>query len=189
MSISLDPPLDTDLDFASERCPAAITEALGTDVLIAIAAGLAEVSSPWDLRRGESAHERHYERVLATPSYEAWIIYWPAGTGLELHDHGDSAGAFAVVAGQLQETSVMPGRPEIRQLRPGDAASIARGQVHGVSNTASEGATSVHVYSPPITTMNYFERLSDGSIISVASLTGAPECDAVDSTSVRALWS
>src|SRR6187455_3862796 len=83
MSISLDPPLDTDLDLASDRCPAAITEALGTDVLIAIAAGLAEVSSPWDLRRGEPAHERHYERVLATPSYEAWIIYWPAGTGLE----------------------------------------------------------------------------------------------------------
>ena len=80
-------------------------------------------------------------------------------------------------------------RRGLSSSRPGDAASIARGQVHGVSNTASEGATSVHVYSPPITTMNYYERLSDGSIISVASVTGDAECDAVDSTSVRALWS
>jgi quercetin dioxygenase-like cupin family protein len=167
MSISLDPPLDTDLDLISDECPAENTEGLGTEVLVAIAAGLAEVSSPWDLRPGESAHDRHYERVLATPSYEAWIIYWPAGTALDLHDHGDSAGAFAVVAGRLDESRVTAGGPEVNQLRAGEVTSFDRGQVHGVANTGAIGATSVHVYSPPISAMTYFARLSDGSVISV----------------------
>lgn len=167
MSISLDPPLDTDLDLISDACPAESTDELGTEVLVAIAAGLAEVSSPWDLRPGESEHQRHYERVLATPSYEAWIIYWPAGTALDLHDHGDSAGAFAVVAGRLDETRVAAGGPEVQHLRAGDVTSFARGDVHGVANTAGVGATSVHVYSPPIKAMTYYSRLSDGSFISV----------------------
>ena len=167
MSISLDPPLDTELDLVSDACEAQITEVLGTDVLVAIAAGLAEVSSPWDLRPGESEHERHYERVLATPSYEAWRIYWPSGTGLDLHDHGDSAGAFAVVAGLLAETSVVASGPEVRHLRAGDVTSFAPGQLHGVANTSTKGATSVHVYSPPISAMTYYAQLSDGSFISV----------------------
>ena len=178
MSISLDPPLDTDLDLVSDACQAHTTEVLGTDVLVAIAAGLAEVSSPWDLRPGESGHERHYERVLATPSYEAWRIFWPAGTGLDLHDHGDSGGAFAIVAGLLDETSVVAGGPEVRHLRAGDVSSFGPGQVHGVANTSANGATSVHVYSPPINAMTYYTQLSDGSFISVRRDAGDWERDA-----------
>ena len=178
MSISLEPPLDTDLDLASGACQAQITEVLGTDVLVAIAAGLAEVSSPWDLRPGESEQIRHYERVLATPSYEAWRIYWPSGTGLDLHDHGDSAGAFAVVAGLLDETRVVASGPEVRRLRTGDVSSFGPGQVHGVANSSAAGATSVHVYSPPISAMTYYAQLSDGTFISVRRDAGGWESDA-----------
>lgn len=167
MSISLEPPLDTDLDVTSEACPAEVTAVLGTEVLMAIAAGLAEVSSPWDLRPGESEHERHYERVLATPSYEAWLIFWPAGTGLDLHDHGESAGAFAVIDGRLEETRIVDEGPDVHPLRAGDVTSFAPGQVHGVANTSPGGATSVHVYSPPISAMTYYTQLPDGSFISV----------------------
>jgi len=168
MSISLDPPLDTGFDWTlTLGCPAGDMEVLDTDVLTAIAAGLAEVSPPWDLRPGESEHERHYERVLVTPTYEAWVIYWPAGTGLDLHDHGNSAGAFAVVDGQLGETRVEQGGPVARELSRGDVVSFVAGQVHGVANDSARAATSVHVYSPPISAMNYYVRLHDGSFISV----------------------
>src|SRR6478736_7994078 len=156
MTISFEPPLETDIDMELARgCIAPNNAVLPQDVLVAIAAGLAEVSPPWDLRPGDSPAERHYERILATELYEAWLIYWPPGTGLDLHDHGDSAGAFAVVDGALDETAIGDGRVDTRRLVEGETSSFAAGQVHGVANSGHRSATSVHVYSPPIVAMNY----------------------------------
>jgi quercetin dioxygenase-like cupin family protein len=167
MSISLDPPLDTDLDTTLLReC-----QALDTHVLVAIAAGLAEVASPSDLRPGGATDERQYARILATESYEAWLICWPPGTGLDPHDHGHSAGAFAVVEGQLDETTIELGRARVRRVSTGDHSSFRAGQVHAVANNGRHAAMSVHVYSPPLDSMNFYV----GGV--------------VDSTSVRALWS
>jgi hypothetical protein len=57
MSTALEPPLAAGLDTTrpSGGCRPNGAEVLNTDVLVAIAAGLAEVSPPWDLRPGESA--------------------------------------------------------------------------------------------------------------------------------------
>ena len=55
---------------------------------------------------GEVPTERRYQRVLATPDYEAWVICWPSGGSLDLHDHGGSAGAFSVVSGELDEATI-----------------------------------------------------------------------------------
>jgi quercetin dioxygenase-like cupin family protein len=167
MSISLDPPLDVELDTVLPRA----CLALDTEVLVAIAAGLAEVSSPSDLRPGGTTSERQYERILATDTYEAWLIHWPAGTGLDLHDHGDSGGAFAVVDGELDETTIDGDRARVRRVPAGSHSSFGAGQVHGVANTGQRPAISVHVYSPPLESMNFYV----GGV--------------VDSTSVRALWS
>ena len=79
---------------------------VGADVLAAIAAGLASVTVPWELGHDEVPTERRYERVLSTPAYDAWVISWPSGGALDLHDHGGSAGALSVVAGQLDEATV-----------------------------------------------------------------------------------
>ncbi len=68
-----------------------------------IAAGLAAVSMPWELTSGTVPTERCYELLLSTDSYDAWLIHWPPGTGIEAHDHGGSTGAFAVVSGVLDE--------------------------------------------------------------------------------------
>jgi quercetin dioxygenase-like cupin family protein len=167
MSTSLDPPLEAELDQPLPReC-----QALDTHVLVAIAAGLAEVAAPSDLRPGGSTTDRRYARILATESYEAWLIVWPPGTGLDLHDHGESAGAFAVVDGHLDETRIENGLARTRRVGAGAHASFDAGQVHAVVNNGVAAATSVHVYSPPLESMNFYV----GGV--------------VDSTSVRALWS
>ena len=76
-----------------------------------IAAGLAAVSVHWDLGVDTPPSSRRYERsVLATDAYDAWLIYWPAGTSIGVHDHGDSVGALAVVAGALEEDALLDGR-------------------------------------------------------------------------------
>ena len=97
---------------------------VGTDVLAAIAAGLASVTVPWELGHHELPAERRYERVLSTPAYDAWVISWPSGGALDLHDHGGSTGAFSVVAGQLDEATVDGDVTDVRTYSAGQTTTF-----------------------------------------------------------------
>jgi quercetin dioxygenase-like cupin family protein len=136
-------------------------------VLCAIASGLAAVTLPWELSTGDLPKQRRFARLLSTPVYEAWVICWPAGTALDLHDHGGSAGAFTVVAGQLDETTISDGQVGRQQYEPGDTASFGPAHVHAVANRGQRPATSVHVYSPPLHVMDYYDRSDDGDLVAV----------------------
>ena len=136
----------------------------GDEPLVAvIAAGLAAVSIPWEIATGTTPTERRYELLLATEQYDAWLIHWPAGTGLEAHDHGGSIGAFAVVDGTLDEDVVADGVTSTRRFAAGDTATFDGDHVHAVVNRSGAGATSVHVYSPPLQTMGFYRRISIGT--------------------------
>jgi hypothetical protein len=127
--------------------------------LTAIAAGLASAVSGEELTLAPG-EPRRFVRLLATPSYEAWLIAWaPAGT-LELHDHGGSVGALHVVGGALTETYTdLTGRGPLRAqtLRAGDDLAVTAERVHEVWNPGPGPALSVHVYSPPITAMTFYD--------------------------------
>ncbi|WP_322779334.1 cysteine dioxygenase family protein [Frankia sp. Cas4] len=95
----------------------------------------------------------------ATSDYQAWLLTWLPGQSTDLHDHGDSAGAFTVVTGVLTELTVVPGRSE--PLRPtalasptafatGQVRSFGPAHVHDISNTANAPAVSIHVYAPAL---------------------------------------
>ena len=135
------------------------------DVLSSIASGLGAVTVPWELRTGHVPLERRYERLLITPVYEAWVICWPVGTALDLHDHGGSAGAFTVVAGQLEETTVEHGVVDVRRYQPGETATFGPAHVHEMANGGDRLATSVHVYSPPLSVMEYYQRDAQGALV------------------------
>ena len=92
-----------------------------------IAAGLAAVSMPWELTGETSPTERTYELLLATDTYDAWLIHWPVGTGLEAHDHGGSTGAFAVVSGVLDEDIERDGLAVTCRVRAGQSDRLLRG--------------------------------------------------------------
>ena len=47
---------------------------------------------------------RGFVRLLDTPEVEAWLLTWTHTQSIELHDHGGSAGAAMVVAGELTES-------------------------------------------------------------------------------------
>ena len=131
-----------------------------------IAAGLAAVSMPWELT-GEltgaaCSTERSYELLLATETYDAWLIHWPVGTGLEAHDHGGSTGAFAVVSGVLDEDVERDGETVTRRVGVGESIAFGGDHVHAVVNRGATGATSVHVYSPPLSSMSFYRESADG---------------------------
>jgi len=95
-------------------------------------------------------------RLLGTDRYEAWVIGWTPGQSVELHDHGDALGALVVTDGELVEIT---GRfhPRRRVLATGTARVMGPGHVHDVLNVGPAPATSVHVYSPPLRTMTFYD--------------------------------
>jgi hypothetical protein len=157
---------------AAQRALHPSVRPVGEDVLSAIAAGLAAVTVPWELGHGDEPSGRRYERVLATPAYDAWVIHWPTGELLDLHDHGGSAGAFSVVSGELDEASFESGATVVRTFAHGQTSGFGASRVHAVANRGATVATSVHVYSPPLSSMVYYEHDSDGALIAVSKDAG-----------------
>lgn len=106
---------------------------------------------------------RVHVRLTAGPDWEAYLITWPSGHGVEVHDHGDSAGAVAVVAGSLVELvarrSVRPGGERLarHRLGAGTVRRVPRGRIHDVVNTGRFPATSIHVYGPALETMTFYD--------------------------------
>jgi hypothetical protein len=160
--------LDTEAGFRLASASTPPRDRLPPESLIEIAGGLALTTEPWSVRTGQSPRERCYERTLVTDSYEVWVIHWPEGGSLDLHDHGGSAGAFAVVEGHLDEARVDgAGDVEVTRVGRGQCVGFDTHDVHAVANRSSGAATSVHVYSPPLGPLGFYERGADGRLVAV----------------------
>ena len=85
------------------------------------------------------------------------------GQHVEAHDHGDSAGVLAVVEGDLVE--VLPAGPHrvLRTWQTGAVVDLPVGVVHDVVGLGPGPSTSIHVYSPPLGTMTYYDERADPS--------------------------
>lgn len=108
---------------------------------------------------GLPVDSRWYTRLHADDELDVWLISWAPGHTTELHDHGGSLGALTVLSGSLNEYRWDGTRLRRRLLESGDQAAFPLGWVHDVSaadNPAVE-THSVHAYSPPLTTMSYYE--------------------------------
>jgi len=110
--------------------------------------------------------ERSWRLLVRARDLDAWLIAWPAGGRADLHDHGLSAGAISVVSGSLVEA--VPERDDSgvlrlarRDLRAGTTMGFAAGHVHDVTNESGRSALSVHVYSPALPSMTYYELAAD----------------------------
>jgi hypothetical protein len=132
--------------------------------LLSIAHDLSSWAAKWP---GMSDPAKRCWRTIArTQGLEAMVIAWPVGGGIELHDHGPSLGAVVVVAGQLSESFLSPGARTLstRTVVEHDGVVFGRGHVHDVSNVGPYPAVSVHVYSPVLTSMTFFD-LSEGALV------------------------
>lgn len=132
-----------------------------TERLEAIARILADEEALWGPHRRHDPDERHFARLVRTDEYEAWLLTWTSDQGVELHDHGGSSGVVLVLEGELVEhaTEVVSGAP-LRETRwpRGSAHTFGPGHVHDLRNAGDAPATSIHVYSPPLSTMTFYDH-------------------------------
>lgn len=150
--------VDTDLELSAGPAPA---EPLDHSILVDIACGIAEARALWEPHVLHDPRIRQPVRLLATDAYEVWVIGWTQGQGVDMHDHGGSAGVLAIAEGALSERR--PGHAPAR-LAAGSHHLLDRTVVHEVVNVEEAPATSIHVYSPPLVAMGYYDEHGDRAV-------------------------
>jgi hypothetical protein len=128
--------------------------------LLAVAEGFAHSATTWPGMDDPSG--RCWRTIAATDRFEAWVVAWPVGANIELHDHGGSSGAIVIASGTLVETSVRPdddGKLIATSLsiHTGGHVVFGAGHVHDLVNHGPGPVLSVHVYSPVLSAMTYFD--------------------------------
>ncbi len=119
--------------------------------------------------------ERRYRRrsLHRGPAYEALLLCWRAGQRSPIHDHRGSRCAFRVMEGTSAE-SVFE-RSDAGLIYPATTREHPQGfvcaaedeDIHQVSNLQlSEDLVTLHVYSPPLRTMNTYS-LTDSCVLEV----------------------
>jgi predicted metal-dependent enzyme (double-stranded beta helix superfamily) len=120
--------------------------------------------------------ERWYQRLEQGDNHEVWLLSWLPGQRTGFHDHCGSAGAFAVVHGELREYTTAGGRgtgvPGGTDFAAGRVRSFGPAHVHEVVNESSASAVSIHAYSPPLAGMRRYELTSSGLVLAAVETAG-----------------
>lgn len=108
--------------------------------------------------------ERFYSRLHLDEFLEVWLICWDIGQDTLLHDHGGSVGAFTVASGSLVEDFGSVAKTGLRTRRHTSGAAVGFGvdYLHNLVNVSTEPTVSIHAYSPPLRTMNFYCWLPTG---------------------------
>jgi hypothetical protein len=133
-------------------------------LLTAVARIVADEERAWRPIVRHDPGRRWYRSLFRNDDYEVWLLGWDVGQDIVIHDHGGSSGAFVVTDGRLIERHTQRSRRgplRIRAHGVGQGASFGPAYVHDLGNAGPGVATSVHAYSPPLTTMTYYD-LADG---------------------------
>jgi quercetin dioxygenase-like cupin family protein len=121
-----------------------------------------ELAASLDWEHIRDADERCWEVVRRVDEYEAWLIGWPPGGRVHFHDHGRSGGSVLVLDGALLELTPYlcsddSLRLERHRYRAGAFFAFERGHVHDLVNEDRRPAVSLHVYSPRLESVTYFD--------------------------------
>ena len=123
-----------------------------------------------DLWRDHVRHdvdERYYVQLHRDPYLDIWLICWTGGQETGLHDHDRSCGAVYVCDGDLVEDRLEADGTALRNVsidrRAGCTFDFDASHVHCVRHVAGTApAVSIHVYSPALWRMGYYEIGADG---------------------------
>ena len=107
--------------------------------------------------------------MVASDAFEAWVIAWPPGGAIEVHDHGGSSGAVVVASGELMETTVTerpdgPVTTETTVLPEGASTTFETPHIHDLVNLGPVPAISVHAYAPRLTAMTHYD-ITQGRLV------------------------
>ncbi|MFL6159399.1 MAG: cysteine dioxygenase [Marmoricola sp.] len=145
------------------------------DLVTAVAAD----RQSWEHLVAFDSEDRVYVSLHRDSHVDVWLLCWTPENDTGWHDHDVSAGAVAVVSGELVESNLtlMHGARE-RRLVGGDVFSFDPDHIHRM-NGIEHGSVSVHAYSPPLWRMGQY-AVNEAGVLRRLSLSYADELRPVD---------
>ena len=147
-------------DWIHERVAAG--ENLTRPQLAALAGAVAQEPRFWSSLVRHDPKTRYFNQLYRDANLDVWLICWLDAQDTGYHDHELSSGAVFVVEGSLCEDYFYrdaEGWIDVRtRERPaGTVFDFDGASIHGVRHAGGPPATSIHVYSPSLWRMGYYE--------------------------------
>jgi predicted metal-dependent enzyme (double-stranded beta helix superfamily) len=144
-------------------------------------ADLAGRPEQWRHLVGHDPEQRIYHELHRDEQVGVWLICWMADQDTGFHDHDTSAGAVAVIEGQVREERlVLGGEPESRVVSAGETFDFAASDIHRVLHSGEERAVTLHAYSPPLWRMGAY-LVEPSGVLRRQSVSYAEELRPLDS--------
>jgi cysteine dioxygenase type I len=138
---------------------------LSPEELEQMANELAEQPELWQDKVSHSVDKRYYVEIYRDHHIDVWLLCWTGTQDTGLHDHDVSGGAVRVVEGELDEDRLVLGAGiETNRYEAGQVFRFDASRIHDVRNAGAQPATSLHLYSPPLWRMGYYEVGEDGKL-------------------------
>lgn len=126
---------------------------------------IADTTELWSEHVRFDLSERFFTRLHFDRDFEVWLICWELGQDTLLHDHGGSVGAFAVARGSLIEDygDLRGDALRTRTHRAGQSVAFGETYLHNLVNIFAEPTVTIHAYSRPLASMNFYCWLPSGA--------------------------
>jgi len=141
---------------------------LTSEQLLAVANEIAARPALWSDQIEHDPTQRTYRQLLRDDHLDVWLLCWSHDHDTGFHDHDLSAGAVAVVSGNVREERLVLGRPIdapiSRLAAAGSSFYFGASDIHRVLHAGTEPAVTVHAYSPPLVRMGSYTVEPDGRL-------------------------
>lgn len=168
-------------EWIHERCVPG--ENLTREQLSSVALAIGNEPLFWREHVRHDPQTRFFKQLYRDANIDVWLICWLDAQDTGYHDHELSSGAVYVIEGVLLEDYFYrdaEGWIQVRtRSRPaGEVFDFDGSSIHGMRHAGGPPATSIHVYSPALWRMGYYEPGQGG--VRRTSITYADEMTAGD---------
>jgi len=153
----------------SDDATRAAPELTPADELRALALWLRGRPELWRSRVRHDAEQRTFHRLVADDHVTVWLICWMPGHDTGFHDHDGSAGAVAVLEGQVREERLRLSEPPATAVYgPGDVLEFGPADIHRIRHAGADPAVTLHAYSPALRRMGAYVATDAGTLLRYA---------------------
>lgn len=151
---------------SSPAYPVPPTRDLVVPELRALATWLGERPALWRPHVVHDPTQRTYHRLVSDAFVTVWLICWMPGHDTGFHDHDGSAGAVAVLDGEVVEERLrLLDGPARAVYGAGDVLEFGPADIHRVRHHGTAPAVTIHAYSPALRRMGAYAEDEHGRLI------------------------